>query len=370
MFVIEVAIMGAGLSGLVCAKILEQHGINPVIFEKRKIAGDRFVNGEILLDILNRPYANSLAYFANQYGIYLRPIAQINKITFFGENSKGIIRGNLGYSNLRGRHPDSFDHQLAKQVKAKIVYNSDYTIEELAKNFTQVVVATGDAAYNTKMQNYEVDLTVTLKGATVEGIFKFNQLAAWLNNNFAPQGYAYLIPFSGKEANIVFAFPDYPHNAALNIEDLWEKFYTRVCQDLGQNLRVTDTFEVKKYIIGRCLKPRINNILFTGNCFGTINPAFGFGQFNSILTGIYAAKHLCNLGDYEELTKGIKKNYLNSLVLRRIMEQLNNPQLDLLVRFLESKLVSKAFSLGKVDYFKLLSYVLRPVLLFSHPKLQ
>jgi flavin-dependent dehydrogenase len=41
----EVAIKGAGMSGLSCAITLEKHGIKPTIFEKRNRVGDRFVNG-------------------------------------------------------------------------------------------------------------------------------------------------------------------------------------------------------------------------------------------------------------------------------------------------------------------------------------
>lgn len=72
--IIKIAIMGAGLSGLTCAITLERHGISPVIFEHKKTVGDRFVNGEILLSLLNRPVFDSLAYFSEQYGIFYIPL--------------------------------------------------------------------------------------------------------------------------------------------------------------------------------------------------------------------------------------------------------------------------------------------------------
>jgi len=51
----DIAIMGAGLSGLSCAMTLEKNGISPTIFEKRSQIGDRFVNGEVLLSIFAFP---------------------------------------------------------------------------------------------------------------------------------------------------------------------------------------------------------------------------------------------------------------------------------------------------------------------------
>lgn len=59
--------MGAGLSGLSCAITLEQNGIYPTIFEKRSVVGDRFVNAEALLDILNRPVKDCISYFSEIY---------------------------------------------------------------------------------------------------------------------------------------------------------------------------------------------------------------------------------------------------------------------------------------------------------------
>ena len=67
-------------------------------------------------------------------------------------------------------------------------------------------------------------------------------------------------------------------------------------------------------------------------------PFFGFGQFASLLTGIYAAYDLCGLGQYEELTQPLRQSYDRSLVLRRLVEKLDNPKLDLLVSFMGTDL--------------------------------
>jgi flavin-dependent dehydrogenase len=129
---------------------------------------------------------------------------------------------------------------------------------------------------------------------------------------------------------------------------------------LGQDFKITDNFKIRKYMLGICDKPRIGNTLFTGNCFGTIMPFLGFGQFASILTGIYAAYDLCGQGDYNELTKSLKESFYNSLTLRRGLEKIDNAKLDLLVKSLKGKLGTKLFNSKKYNFLKITSYLLKP----------
>lgn len=82
----KVAIMGAGISGLACAIMLEKHRIDPVIFESRDMVGDRFVNGEVVLSMFTRPVNDSIAYLSEQFGIFLHPAASISKLTFYSKH--------------------------------------------------------------------------------------------------------------------------------------------------------------------------------------------------------------------------------------------------------------------------------------------
>ncbi|HRS22041.1 MAG TPA: NAD(P)-binding protein, partial [Clostridia bacterium] len=63
----KVAIMGAGLSGLSCAKYLEDHNIEPVIFEKRERVGERFPNMEAIIQMVHRPLKDPLIYINKKY---------------------------------------------------------------------------------------------------------------------------------------------------------------------------------------------------------------------------------------------------------------------------------------------------------------
>ncbi|WP_026881514.1 NAD(P)-binding protein [Clostridium akagii] len=344
----EVAIMGAGMSGLSCAITLEKHGVTPSIFEKRSCVGDRFVNAEGMFSILNRPTKDCLAQLSNEFNINLKPIDEVNKLFMHSKNEIGAIEGKLGYTNVRGRHEDSYENQLAKQVNAKINFKSTREYEYLCKNFEYVVLATGDGEYASHLGNYRCDLTCTIKGATVEGEFLTSVPHVWFNYEILPKGYGWIIPYSEKEANLVIAYPDYPDNIKLDLNDMWKKFYALACKDLDQNLRITDNFEVTRYMMGICDKAKLDNTYFVGNCFGTVSPGLGFGQYISMLTGVYSAYDICKIGTYEELTRPLLENYNHSIVLRRFLENLTDEDIDFQVKNLDNKitdnLVNKVFS--------------------------
>jgi flavin-dependent dehydrogenase len=355
---IKIAIMGAGLSGLACALTLEKYGISPDIFEKRRRVGDRFVNCEIFLSALTRPVKDPVAYLAEEYGLYLNPVTNIRRIKIYSENNCTTINGQIGFTNVRGRNENSLENQLAKQVKSKITYNSTYTYEQLINDYTHVVLATGDAAYTSKIQDIKQDFTVSLRGATVVGKFNRYTVMTWLNNKLAPRGYGYLIPISEKEANIVIGYPDDRENLQ-NKEGLWDRFYQTVCKDLNQQLKITDNFSITRYIIGICSQARIGNTFFIGNCFGSIMPFLGFGQYASLLSGVYAARAICGKESYEKLTSSLRKSYYNSIIMRKTMEKMNNTLLDKLVQALSGYTGRKILT-GQFDYLKTIAFVLKP----------
>ncbi len=356
----DVAIMGAGLSGLACAIILEENGIHPTIFEKRGSVGDRFVNGEVLLNIFTRPVHDCIASMSDQFGIYLKPTSNIEKMFIFSKNNRATIEAQLGFTNIRGREQDAFELQLSKQVNSTIQFHSEKTYEQLQGEFTHIVVATGDAEYAKQARNFREDLTVSIKGATVEGSFDRYTVMTWIDYDLAPYGYCYLIPYSEHEANIVLAIPDIPNNQQVTTEQLWDDFYKNARSELAQNLPVTDQFQISGYIMGICNNARVGNTFYTGNCFGSMMPFMGFGQYLSLLTGVYAAYDLCGLGSYDQLTRPLRQSYENSLVLRRTMEQLDNEDLDRIIQLLDGYWGDKLFQTKTINPLKLTSYLLRP----------
>ncbi|MFC4322274.1 NAD(P)/FAD-dependent oxidoreductase [Litchfieldia salsa] len=356
----DIAIMGAGLSGLACAITLEKNGISPTIYEKRSKIGDRFVNGETLLSIFAFPVKDCIASLSEEFGIYLKPSSTIQRMELYSKNQKAIINGHLGFTNIRGRERDSFEAQLGRQLSSPIVFNSEKTYEHLLSKYSHVVLATGDGADAKETRNFREDLTVSIKGATIEGSFDRYSVMSWIDYNISPFGYCFLIPYSKKEANISLAIPDLQQNKDLNIGQLWDSFYQMVRSQLNQKLPITDEFQITKYPIGICHTARIGNTFYVGNCFGTTMPFMGFGQYAAILSGIYAAYDICGLGNYEELMKPVRHSYEDSLVLRRAMEQMSNDGLDIIVRSLQGYWGDTLFHTKRVNPLKVASYLLRP----------
>jgi flavin-dependent dehydrogenase len=358
----DIAIMGVGLSGLACAITLEKNGIHPTIFEKRNQIGDRFVNAETLLAIFVFPVHDSIASLSDEYGIYLKPTSNIQRIELFPKNEKAFIEGHIGFTNIRGRYEDSFESQLGRQIKTPIHFNSKKTYEQLVQEYTHVIMATGDGAYAKKTNNFREDFAVSIKGATVEGSFDRYSVMAWIDYDLAPYGYCFLIPYSKNEANISLAIPNLPQNKNINMNQLWDAFYQKVRTQLSQELPITDQFHITNYPIGICESPRIGNTFYVGNCFGTMMPFMGFGQYASIVSGVYAAYDLCGLGNYEELMKPLRQSYDDSIVLRRAMEQLSNEGLDQIIRSLQGYWGEKLFHTKKINPLKAASCLLRPFL--------
>jgi flavin-dependent dehydrogenase len=354
--------MGAGLSGLACAITLEKYGVSATIYEKRGKVGDRFVNGEALFDIFTRPVHDCIASLSNEYGIYLKPTSNVHSMQLFSKNEMAIIKGHLGFTNIRGREQDSFESQLAPQTKSTIHFNSEKTYEQLLSEYTHVVMATGDGADAERAKNFRKDFSVSLKGATIEGTFDRNTVMAWIDYDLAPYGYCFLIPFSEKEACISLAIPDLPVNSDVSINHLWDLFYPKVQSQLKQEIPITDQFQITNYPIGICYSPRIGNTFYVGNCFGSMMPLMGFGQYAAIVSGVYAAYDLCGLGSYEELMVPLRKSYDNALVLRRSMEQLSNEGIDRIINILHGPLGEKLFLTKNINPLKIASFLLRPYL--------
>ncbi|MBM7615259.1 NAD(P)/FAD-dependent oxidoreductase [Alkaliphilus hydrothermalis] len=357
----KVAIMGAGLSGIACGITLEREGIPFDIYEKRSQVDDRFVNGEIFLNILNLPKKDCIHYMTEEWGINLKPAGHIKELVLYSENEKAVIQGgNIGFNVVRGRHQQSIANQMRSQLKTPIQFNSKHTYEELLDKYTHVVLATGDGDYSKRLGNYQEDLTVTLNGLILRGEFDRYTTMAWLDNTIAPKGYCYFIPLSSTEANLVVAYPDYPDSQAYDSNVLVEKLHSKLKEELQQPLEVLDQFQITKYIIGICKTPRIGNTFFVGNCFGAIMPFLGFGQFTAIMTGVYAAEDIGGKGKYAELVKDLKRSYEDSLVLRRGMEGLDNSQFDFIVRHLKGETGNKILNSSKIDIMKFASTLLKP----------
>ncbi|WLR52960.1 NAD(P)-binding protein [Bacillus tianshenii] len=356
----KIAIMGAGVSGLTCALMLEKHGIEADIFEKRGEVGDRFNYIEAMYSMLHYPFDDAIRLFSEQYDIHIKPSSNIQKTYVYSENESACIDGHLGFLTMRGKHVNSVEKQLEQQLKGKVQFHADVTYDELSKEYTHIVLAAGDARYTSHLQQYDTAFSSTFLGATVKGQFDKTEVATWFDNRIAPKGMGYLLPHNDLEATLVTVYPLYPENEGIDKQELWHQFKKKAEHDLGQHLEIIDPFVVTDYIVGKSRYPRIGNTFFIGDCFGAVTPFLGFGQFSAMLTGVYAALDLAGKDNYERLAQPLYQNYHDSLTLRRAIEKLDNQGLDLVTKSLHLQVVERALTGRNFNPLKLLSRTLRP----------
>ncbi|TCT27063.1 flavin-dependent dehydrogenase [Melghiribacillus thermohalophilus] len=358
----EIAIIGAGVSGLSCAIKLKQHGIQADVFEKRAIAGDRFVTAEVFLNLLDYPFYDSIRYLSEEHDLLIKPTSNIKKMFIHGPNVSSCLEGHLGYSNLRGKHDEALEKQLQSQYEGNIYFENKVDYQEIAKEYSHIVLATGDPLDTQQIQMFEEAFRASFKGGIVTGEFTPNEVHAWFNNELAPKGMCYLIPHSHSEASLVLVYPQYKENQHVDKEALFQKFHEEAQRKLNQTLNLVSHFSINDYRIGISSYPRIGNTYFAGNCFGAITPFLGFGQFTSILTGIYSAMDIMGKGNYDELTKPLYQNFYDSLALRRGIEKLDNSKLDLVMKSIHTKILETMLTRRKVNLLKIASKALKPFL--------
>ncbi|KHE66973.1 NAD(P)/FAD-dependent oxidoreductase [Halobacillus sp. BBL2006] len=356
----KIAIIGAGLAGLSCALTLEKHGHSADIFEKQRSVGFDLTIAELITPILHSPIDDFIKFLSESHGIHLKPTSNIQRIHVHSPNETAYVEGNLGFINMRGNHKEAYEKQLAEQLTASPIHNQHVTPKEISKDYTHVVVATGEPLDTQQFQPFHIEFKSTFAGAVVNGNFIRNEVHAWFDTELAPKGMLYLLPHSDSEATLVLVYPQYDDQSVQDKKKLWKESVKRVSQTLGQELSTKEDLSIRDYVVGKCDYPRIGNIFFAGNCMGAIKPFLGFGQTGSILSGIYAAQDLCGLGDYDKLCKPLFKDYQNSLRYRKTIEKLSNDQLDLVTKSLRVNAVERVFTGENWGLLKVLSHLLRP----------
>lgn len=332
---------------------LEKSGLDPVIFEKEHKVGARFVNGEAMMHFINLPITDVFYYLSLNQEIPLQPTLPIRTMKFYSANQEATITGDIGYITVRGNHERSLENQLGKLVKSEIKYDQKPDYQDLKEEFNKVVIATGDPRTTKKLDQWQqTDVSVKIIGATIEGEFEPTTVKMWLNNDFAPQGYCYLLPIGNKLASIAIATPQ-------DTVD-WEKLWNKFTGQLKFDFRIKDTFQLNHYEIGQAKTQQFDNTYLIGHAGGFIMPFLGFGQFSSIESGLLAAKAINKDQNYNQLAKNLRKDYNLSLKLRKVMAKMSNFHFDKLVKTLNNKTVQKMFLQRKINLAKILSWLSFP----------
>lgn len=349
----KVAILGAGLAGLACAKHLEDNNIEPVVFEKRHRVGERFPNMEAIMQLMYRPIKDPLIYMNKKYGLNLLPSGITHTLEIYSPNYKAIFTGeNLGYTTIRGHDDRSLECQLARQIKTKIHFNSLVTWQELEKDFDWVIIATGDSTISREIGVWTTDTEAFLKGCLVKGKFDLGVAKIWLNTKLSKKCMVYFAPFSTNEGSYcTVAIPSSPKE----LDILW----SRTVEELNFEPIPNTEFKYEEYKMGRVSTRQVGKILLTGSAAGFVEPFMGFGQIPSILSGVYAAEAIITGKDYNKLTAKFSKQYDYCLTIRKYVDNIDNEGFDRLVSSLNLPMVSNLVANTNLPILRLAAKAVR-----------
>jgi digeranylgeranylglycerophospholipid reductase len=320
----RVAIIGAGISGMCCAHELEKHGVRPVIYERNGFIGEAFQHVTAIMNITHRPVKDALEYFRRKYGIVIPPHNALTQVIHNSPNKTTVIEGNLGYMFKNDKECDGVKKQLySRLTNTEVKLNTMGDYKSLSEEYDYVVISTGRYDFTEELGCWQGWITAYVRGAVVLGEFNPNSLTVWLNRDYCKNGYAYMTAFDRNKAAVVMIVPDVDDK---EIDGFWELFvYT-------EKIKYTIVEEFKlEHRAGFVYPLNIGNIYFTGNSAGGIDPFLGFGIFNSVVTGVSAARSILTGENYEKQLKYIMKRNIHMRQFRRVFDKMTNKDCDNLI---------------------------------------
>jgi len=309
---LEVAIIGAGVSGLSCAFRLNQLGIKPTLFERRPIIGDVINLYGIHLNCFNLFSDNPLTFFRKNYNLIIKPMCPIKKLTMYSANKKVSVKGKLGYVFNRGPGMTSLERQLLNQIDAYIymdTYIMESLIDEISKQFDAVVIATGCTNIPKHLGVLKEVSIMQVRSGLIDGHYETGQVFSWMKTEYSNNSFIYLIPASENRAVITLIADNI---TPAELDYMWKQML--ISDNIINNIIETWDHE---YHGGRLNIGQVGNIYFVGNAGGLTDDFMGFGIVNGIASGIFAA---------DAIVKGT--NYQNSIetMLKRL-DQIHNLKL-------------------------------------------
>lgn len=353
----KVAIIGAGLAGLACAHELEHLGIVPDLYEKNGFIGESFTHCTVLLRVINNPpRGDFISYLNKSLNLNITPLATVKKMMHYGPTKNVMVTGNnLGLLFLRSNTRDSVKNQICSSLKkTRVFLNALVDVHALKNKYDYVVVASGNTTFSKEFGLWYTWSEAYVRGAVVHGNFDTERVEMWINKHYCNHGYAYLAPLSEKKAVIILVTLDC---AEEDIGEYWNSFL------YYENIRYPIIEEFSLHHITGYVYPKvIDNMIFAGLAGGSLEPFLGFGQYNSLSMGVFAARSIAYGLDYQKLCRDIDKKCLQTYQLRRGFNLLNNKGYDRLLTFMSFPGVRTVLYKTPLNILPVCSGIIRNVL--------
>ncbi|WP_445737246.1 NAD(P)/FAD-dependent oxidoreductase [Mariniflexile sp.] len=304
-----VNIIGAGPASLVAAIQLAKNNYAVTVHEMKNDVGTRF-NGDfqgidnwstyedahdflksidISINFKFVPYSN---------GDYFDPLAKKYNI----KTSRPLF-----YLVERGTNEESLDQGLKRQaLKAGVEIKWNSRISKTPEG--KVIIGTGPKAAD-----------AIAKGIVFETTHK-NYYAGYLDNNIAPEAYAYLLVNEGKATFATCLFKSFP-----NAQEYYDRAYKRLIETVDIDIINPSSFGGYANFFFNKNLIKDNRIYYVGENAGFQDALWGFGMRYAMHSGYLAARSIIENSSYPDLCKThIIPKMEASLINRWMFSRLGN----------------------------------------------
>jgi len=327
----KVKILGAGISGLIAAIMLARNGFEVEVFEKRSRVGSFFKRDVHSLrnyyynyDIIKK-YNNLKIKISHVYPIFkeFRFSPSLKKLEIYSKEKPLFYNFIRGYDGKR-----SFDVELyekAKKLGVRFYFN------KILNSARADIIATGFRS-----------IKGVAYGVHYDGVrnTKPHSIYIFLNNNYAPNGYSYILPFYNEASVVIASTKKQTRN------ELKENFNNLI----SNNLIIKDFLrgakfknEIFGYIFYDFPKTAVRKSkLYVGEAAGFLDAATGFGTHYAILSGYLAAEAIIKNKNYDKLWEDSFKDELEKQYFQRArLQNFNNKKYEKSIKAIIAKYGNK-----------------------------
>lgn len=322
----EVAIIGAGLSGLACALELKRNGITPVVFERAGSPGGGLDYLVVVLRIFRRSLGNPMHYFKTRYNIDLSPVCRLHNIVMKGPTRTASVQGRLGHIFQKGSDVRSIESQLIRAGDIAVYFDTIAHINDIYDRFSHIIVASGCYSIPKEHGGFNLTFQSHTRIARILGEFKTGFIKMWLNRDYANSGYVYMVADNPEYADLVMSVTDITNR---EMDYYWKEFLTK--ENIANPIVSTDDVEQH---IGSSSCSQKGKLYFIGNAGGMIDNFLGFGACRAMESGILAARAIAGGYDFNKMMKPFIAETKRLEEYRKMVNRLGNEGFDRLVALL------------------------------------
>lgn len=358
----KIAIIGAGISGLAAALVLEKNGFIPDVYEQNSFVADHYSHVGVVLKMAYRSISTEpLKYLNELLDIELAPLETVNNLIIYSQNSKAEVKKEvIGYSFIIGPESNSLQNQLTSHLKnTKIFYEHRETLENLRQRYDYVIVGTGsrseDYVSNKYLKDWQQYLVAFSRVAKIYGNFDPNTAIVWGNKEILKDGYAFLAPFSNQIASLYVTVPHISGWEELN--DCWKRFLK--AEDILGQYTLLGIYD-RTHVSAHSSNATWENCIFIGDqgCF--LDPFLGLGGATAVASGAMAAKSIIENTSYDELVKDYKKVINVMSKVRNLYDSIDDKTFDAIVKAEDNALLKKLIYGTNIDWLKYGSLSISP----------